>query len=134
VGYAIGPGLTTSGFLYSSGTFSLINVITPPALTWGYGINDQSQIAGAYAPGSFPTNFLLTGTHAADVNAPGALSTVATGLNNSGKIVGIFGDGTSGPQSFLYNGNTFQTLSVPGATSARRSASRDSIARAAQLM
>jgi probable HAF family extracellular repeat protein len=94
VGYAIGPGLTTSGFL------------------------DQGQIAGAYAGSFFPTNgFLLTGGNVADVNVPGALSTVATGLNNPGNIVGIFGDGTGGPQSFLYDGSAFQTLSIPGATS-----------------
>ena len=54
VGYAIGPGLTTSGFIYSGETFTLINVVAPPALTWGYGINDQEQIVGAYAAVSFP--------------------------------------------------------------------------------
>jgi hypothetical protein len=37
-------------------------------------------------------------------------------LNNSGEVVGYFGDGTGGPQSFLYDGSGFQTLSIPGAT------------------
>jgi len=51
-------------------------------------------------------------------NVPGALpnTTVATGINNSGEIVGSFVDST-GEHGFLYVNGVFTTINVPGSTS-----------------
>lgn len=48
------------------------------------------------------------------IDVPGAFATRATGVNDSGEIVGRFAD-TTGDHGFLYKGGTFATLSPPGA-------------------
>ena len=48
------------------------------------------------------------------IDVPGGFFTSATGVNDSGEIVGSFADNT-GNFGFLYKGGTFATLSPPGA-------------------
>jgi probable HAF family extracellular repeat protein len=50
------------------------------------------------------------------INFPGATSTVAHGINNSGQIVGSFTDG-SGNHSFVDTGGSFTSFNFPGAIS-----------------
>ena len=52
------------------------------------------------------------------LDVPGAASTVATSINDSGQVTGSYYDG-SGEHGFVYSGGTFTTLDVPGATNTR---------------
>ena len=45
---------------------------------------------------------------------PGASFTVATGINNSGVIVGVYEDQNGNDHGFLDKGGVFTTLDVPG--------------------
>ena len=52
------------------------------------------------------------------IDVPGASAgTTAVGINNSGQIVGSFGDNT-GTHGFLYNGGKFTVIDGPGALGA----------------
>lgn len=74
--------------------------------TDAYGINDAGQIVGRYlqqgAPG--PQGFLLSGGSYTTLNDPrvSQYSTIATGINASGQIVGV-----SGGAGFLYSQGTY---------------------------
>src|SRR5262245_16614819 len=48
------------------------------------------------------------------IDVPGATSTVAQGINDSGQIVGQFFDAL-GSHGFLDSGGSFTTIDVPGA-------------------
>jgi probable HAF family extracellular repeat protein len=48
------------------------------------------------------------------IDLPGSTSTVPRGINDTGQIVGTYTD-DSGSHGFLYAGNTFSTIDVPGA-------------------
>jgi len=49
------------------------------------------------------------------VNVPDATSATANGINNSGQIVGAYGNG-AGQYGFLYSGGNYTTITVPAAT------------------
>jgi hypothetical protein len=59
------------------------------------------------------------------VNVPGAIYTTASGINDSGTIVGRYGDGTGG-HGFVDDNGTFTTVDVPGATYSTASGINDS--------
>jgi hypothetical protein len=46
---------------------------------------------------------------------PGAVSTVASGINNSGQIVGNYVDGSGNTNGFGYSGGSYTTIDVPAA-------------------
>jgi probable HAF family extracellular repeat protein len=46
---------------------------------------------------------------------PGAVSTVASGVNDSGQIVGYFVDSSLNTNGFGYSGGSYTTIDVPGA-------------------
>lgn len=48
-------------------------------------------------------------------NYPGAVNTRPYGINNSGKVVGIYDTGTY-DHGFIYSGGTYSTIDYPGAT------------------
>ena len=50
------------------------------------------------------------------LNVPGASSTIASGINNSGQIVGQYSN-TGGTHGFLLSGGVYTTLDAPGAIS-----------------
>src|SRR5437773_583698 len=73
-------------FLYNAGTF-----MTIPSLA--YGINDAGQIVGRFFTAiGFPVGFLYTAGTLAPICVPGAGFTQAFCINNSGQLVGVFGD------------------------------------------
>ena len=49
------------------------------------------------------------------LDVPGAAATVASGINDSGIIVGNYYSENGDEHSFLYNGSTFKTIDFPGA-------------------
>jgi probable HAF family extracellular repeat protein len=82
-----------------------------------YAVNDSGLIVGqdyttqgiyqafVYNPATQAYTFLTP---------PGATNSNAVGINDSGQIVGGYGN-TSGNYGYLYSGGIFTTLSVPGA-------------------
>ena len=56
------------------------------------------------------------------IDVPGALATDASGINNSGEIVGSFEDHPAGSMGFLYTNGVITTINVPGAVGTSASA------------
>ena len=52
------------------------------------GINDSGEIVGTFRMGGVEHGFLLSGGTYTTITAPGATTTVASGINNGGQIVG----------------------------------------------
>jgi probable HAF family extracellular repeat protein len=48
------------------------------------------------------------------IDVPGSISTVTTGINDRGQIVGRFRDAAGGPHGLLIDGATLTTIDVPG--------------------
>src|SRR4029077_10210152 len=48
------------------------------------------------------------------IDVPGAVWTVAAGINNNGQIAGSFEDGNFAVHGFVYTTGTFTTIDVPG--------------------
>src|ERR1700690_2721154 len=59
------------------------------------------------------------------IGFPGAISTVAFGINNSGYVVGEYFDISGNRHGFVTNGKTFQTLDYPGAAATSAGAIND---------
>src|SRR5262249_55633584 len=112
------------GFLDSGG--SLTAVEYPGALeTSAHRINDYGQLVGNLVNGRNSQGFLDAGRLFTAINAPGAVAscplltlscgTFATGINNSGQIVGYFGDTAGVTHGFVYSGGgSFTTIDYPG--------------------
>jgi probable HAF family extracellular repeat protein len=135
---------TGHAFYYSAGSFTTVNVPGAGYTANAAGINNSGQIVGTYAlpssgfagyiysGGSFTTNlpysllgindfgqivggnFILNGGSQTTLAAPGAVATLANGINNSGQVSGYFYDGTTA-HGFLYSGGNYATLDFPGA-------------------
>ena len=87
VGAYVHQGVYQS-FLLSDGVFSTIDV--PGVGSYAYDINDLGQIVGgALGPDQA---FVLSDGRLMSFSAPGANETGATGINNSGQIVGYYRD------------------------------------------
>ena len=105
--------------------------------TVGFGINSGAasskiQIVGAVGTNASPgpigytRGFLMHYTKATgtttevfrNVNFPGAIEQVASGVNDSGEIVGFYEDSSGVVHSYLESGGVFTTIDVPfsGAT------------------
>jgi hypothetical protein len=50
------------------------------------------------------------------IDVPGSISTVTTGINDRGQIVGRFRDAAGGPHGLLIDGTTLTIIDVPGIT------------------
>jgi probable HAF family extracellular repeat protein len=105
------------GFLWSNGTFSLLDY--PGAVaTSAYGINDSGHIVGiAEDANGIGFGFEEYGGVYSPIVYPGALVTFATGINDNGQIVGWYID-NSGGHSFEKNGTTYSSFDFPGAACA----------------
>ncbi len=89
-----GPGYLLTGSGYT--TFGMYTTI-------GRGINDSSQIVGySYMyPNGMHHAFLLSGDNYTTFDVPGATTTEAYGINNSGEIVGTYVDAGGIQHGFL---------------------------------
>ena len=86
-----------------------------------YGINDAGQIVGTHScsrdSGSTGAFLLSNGVFTA-IDAPGATSTFAYGINNNAQIVGFYnypvnGNPQGGTQAFLYSAGVFTLINPP---------------------
>ena len=101
------------GFLKDGDVFITINGAAA--------INASGQIVGS---AGFGKGYLKDGAVFTTFAVPGAASTVPTGINETGQIVGYFGfpgetSETSRFHGFLKDGATFTTIDVPGASSTK---------------
>jgi hypothetical protein len=109
----------TAGFGYTGGNFTTIN---DPAAGAGnttvQGINDRDQLVGWYTLnvaglGQVTSGFVDKGGSFTAIDDPSApANTQAFGINDTGEIVGAYGDAT-GTHGFVDNGGTFTTIDDP---------------------
>ncbi len=80
-------------------------------------MNDSNQVVGLYYdPGMGNSHgFLMSGGTFTSLDVPGATSTFALGINNSGLIVGGYAVNGQVVHGFLLSGGAFTTVDVPGA-------------------
>ena len=106
-------GETTYGLLYDHG--ALTTLFVPGSRdTVANGINNLGQVVGYYVePTGFQRGFVYgNGSFVSFAVPPGGGNIAPQGINDVGQIIGY-----SGSFSFIYDGSTYRTLSVPGARS-----------------
>jgi uncharacterized membrane protein len=84
-----------------------------------YGINDRGVIVGAYAAGGTVHGFVRNRQgEFTTVDYPGAAETVLSEINESGQIVGAYGDavGSGTPHDFLLDDGDYTSIEFPGAS------------------
>jgi len=100
----------THSFLWQNGTFTTID-FPGASSTYASGINDFGDIVGTYVVGNFQSHGFLRHNGAfTTIDFPGfAGASGATGINNSGVIVGNYGNS----QGYVLTNGTFKTLNAP---------------------
>lgn len=108
---------STSGFLYSGGTYTNI-AIPAPSGTNARGINDPGDITGqifgniAVVGSGFVYSGGVYTTLPVGGNGTGLHETIGFGINNAGQVVGSYLQGSG----YLYSGGTFTRLQDPSAS------------------
>ena len=114
---------SNNSFLFSSGSFTTIDPpgsVPPNGSSEAFGINSSGVVVGAYGTeDQFTENhgYSLAGGVYTTIDVPGASLTRATGINDSGQIVGDYQDGKGFHGYLLDSNGTFTRLDVPGAAS-----------------
>jgi hypothetical protein len=104
------------GFVYAGGKFTAIKFPKSNG-TQAIGINDKGDVVGLYFDSSnVQHGFVKKGTKYTSIDVSGDSSTEAWGINNTGHIA-VFALGSSGYESFLYDGKTFKKVGDPNAGS-----------------
>lgn len=121
------PG-ATHGYVYSEGMFHTIDHPGPGSINTSlHGINNNGHIVGIYymtgpEPGHRGT--LYDGANFHPIDFPGAKDTFATGISNSGLLVGSYSNGTTvemdgltfiDEHGFLFDGTDYHPINFPGA-------------------
>ncbi len=108
----------SGGFSLRDGNYSQI-IVPGEAHTLATGINARGQIVGYYFGvnssgfGANPSGFLLNNSTFTTIVVPTATSgTTAFGLNDSGEIVGWYGQGAA-THGFIYNRGQYETIDDP---------------------
>jgi hypothetical protein len=118
----LGVGLLACAGLQSSAqaqiSFTLLTTFSYPgaSLTFAFGINNRTQVAGLFEGGGGAGGFLRAGnrfTKITDPNARGS-TTAATGINNAGTICGYYLGNDLPYHSFLYSRPTFTEIADVG--------------------
>jgi hypothetical protein len=102
-------GNVVHGFVDMAGSVTKID--EPSGETTPYDINDSGTIVGAHDSHGFSTTD--DGVSFSDFDVPGATTTMATGINTSGVIVGAWTDSSTHTHGFLLSGGVFQSLDFP---------------------
>lgn len=100
------------GFLVHNGVFSSFSDPSAPSQTQALGINDFGTIVGMAGV----NGFRLSGGKFTTIRFPGSTRTVAHGINNSGIIVGTYGDAKNFSHGFMLKNGVYTTIDFPGAT------------------
>jgi probable HAF family extracellular repeat protein len=114
-------------FLYSGGVWTTLDDPAAGAtgVTSASAINDQGQIVGTFRDGTGNHGFLYSGgtwttlddpfAHSS-VDNPFPHSTIATGINDAGQIVGTYKDSANQAHGFVYQNGAFTTVDDPQAS------------------
>ena len=108
------PGDHFHGFVFDGFTFT--NIDFPGASDTGaYAINNKGQIVGFYGDANHSHAFVLTHDDYKTIDPPGRWKGVAaTGINDSGSIVGWNLSEHNLYWGFRYSNGVFQAIRVPG--------------------
>jgi probable HAF family extracellular repeat protein len=131
VGYSTTSSGDTDAFLYSNGTMTNLGILAGDTDSAATGINDSGQIVGysgttsTFAnyngvpnPGYNGTAFLYSGGTMTDLSTSvGGTSSAATGINNSGQVVGYSTASSGESYAFLYSGGAVTNLGFLGSES-----------------
>lgn len=105
------------GFVYNGGSFATFDVPGARGTLPG-GINNSGQVVGYYTASGDVHGFTFNGATFTSFDAPGTW-TLATGINDSGQIVGAIRYDANGYQrGFLNNGGVFTGVNPPGSSQA----------------
>ena len=112
-----------SGFIWSNDNFTKTDINCPgddPVLgTVVFGVNDYGQVVGDCVTSDGNRHgFLLSEGVYTTFDPPGASLTIAEGINNHGKIVGLYIDNTSAQNEhgFILSNGRYKTIDMPNAT------------------
>ena len=100
------------GFLYNGSTWASLDDPLATVGTAALGISGNT-IVGYYAAGPLH-GFIYDGTSYVTLDYPGALSTLATGVDD-GHIVGYSLDASNASHGFRYDNGSFAPIDFPGA-------------------
>jgi uncharacterized membrane protein len=104
------PGLAAAQSTYTYKTIAVPNA----SLTLAFGINDRSQIVGAFnGLDNQAHGFLLSQGEFTVIDVPGAMATTARGINNRGQIVGDYLTDRNIIRGFLFDQGHFTTIAPP---------------------
>ena len=127
VGYYIAQN-SSSGFLYSSGSYTTLNVPGSTGTT-ANGINRIGQVVGNYFDANnLEHGFLLSSGRYTTIDVPGSRpgSTVVSGINNAGQIVGQYVDAGNTPHGFLLSTGSYTMIDPPRSTGSGANGLNDS--------
>jgi probable HAF family extracellular repeat protein len=116
-GYEDSTGMP-HGFLYSGGSYTILNATLGTNGTLANGINAADQIVGQYFDSNNTVHGFLYngGSYTTLDESLGTNGTIAYGINNTGQIVGEYADSSGTAHGFLYSGGSYITLDDPSAT------------------
>jgi hypothetical protein len=128
VGQIVGTYRDTTGtysFIYQNGHYATI-AVPGAAFTSVIQTSSSGKLLGTYFDGTSGLHpFIYDQGHVTNLGVPGATSTYITSgysssgggpsINDAGQVIGTYND-ASGSHPFLYDGHTYTTLAVPGAT------------------
>ncbi|MGO9018060.1 MAG: hypothetical protein ACLQVJ_06875 [Syntrophobacteraceae bacterium] len=127
VGYYKGEGGTTHGFVESGGVFTTLDDPLASSATVATGINDNGQVVGYYFDSGGTHGFLESGGVFTTLDGPSfpctglilvdCYSTVASGINNNGQVVGSYNGAAGVSQAFIATDGVFTIINPPSATS-----------------
>jgi hypothetical protein len=119
VGYFDGNGRPITGFLYDPSAGSVTSFSAPfdgTTATYGYGINNNSQIVGSYTDSISPHGFFrdADGSYLS-LDVPNSIGTTALGINDVGQIVGLYQDLNNNQHGFVYdlNAQSYSAIDAP---------------------
>lgn len=106
-------------FLWSNGRFTFLDL--PGVLVVGrnresMGLNDRGDVVGTFQSQGVNHGFLFSGGALTQIDVPGARSTYASGVNNSGEVVGTYIDMFDVEKAYVrYADGTFTQIDAPNA-------------------
>jgi hypothetical protein len=114
VGYYVGTGGESNGFMISNGNFQTINNPDPNSLgTVLSGVNSSGTIVGSYSTATGWNAFSYSNGVFTPVGPTGCTSTYAYGINDLGEMVGEC-DTATAFEGWIFNGTSYETVMVSG--------------------
>jgi len=78
-------------------------------------VNDMGQVLGTFSGSAGSPPFLYSDGGYTNLDVPGATTTIATQLSNTGQVIGRYYDATGGAHAFVYQDGNYSEIAVPDA-------------------